>query len=71
KETGRVKIKDASVGVGTIIGTLTKGIVAVKMGATEVDVSEVETRRDVIASSIERMSDDETDEDDTISGMDG
>ncbi|KAH9311432.1 hypothetical protein KI387_026467, partial [Taxus chinensis] len=41
------------------------------MGATEVDVSEVETRRDVIASSIERMSDDETDEDDTVSGMDG
>ncbi|KAH9299431.1 hypothetical protein KI387_031113, partial [Taxus chinensis] len=67
----RVKIEDASVGVGTIIGTFTRGIVAARMGATEVDVSAVETRRDVIASSIERMFDDETDEDDTVSGMDG
>ncbi|KAH9327836.1 hypothetical protein KI387_043770 [Taxus chinensis] len=71
KETGRVKIEDASVEVGTTIGTFTNGIVAAKMGETEVDVSVVETRRDVIASSIERMSDDETDEDDTVSGMDG
>ncbi|KAH9303418.1 hypothetical protein KI387_015001, partial [Taxus chinensis] len=46
KETGRVKIEDASVGVGTIIGTFTRGIVAARMGATEVDVSVVETRRD-------------------------
>ncbi|KAH9319636.1 hypothetical protein KI387_021405, partial [Taxus chinensis] len=60
KETGRVKIKDASIEVGTIISTFTRGIVAARMGATEVDVSAVETRRDVIASSIERMFDDET-----------
>ncbi|KAH9324447.1 hypothetical protein KI387_004625, partial [Taxus chinensis] len=53
------------------MGTFTKGIVAAGMGATEVDVSVVETRRDVIASSIERMSDDETDADDTVSGIDG
>ncbi|KAH9309472.1 hypothetical protein KI387_037383, partial [Taxus chinensis] len=71
KEIGRVKIEDTSVEVGTIMGTFTKGIVAAGMGATEVDVSVVETRRDVIASSIERISDDETDEDDTVSGMDG
>ncbi|KAH9314088.1 hypothetical protein KI387_022715, partial [Taxus chinensis] len=71
KETRRVKIEDASVKVGTTIGTFTKGIVAAKMGETEVDVSSVETRRDVISSSIERMSDDDTDEDDTVLGMDG
>ncbi|KAH9290473.1 hypothetical protein KI387_034590, partial [Taxus chinensis] len=71
KETRRVKIKDASVEVGIAIGTFTNGIVAAKMGEIEVDVSTVETRRDVIASSIERMSDDETDEDDTVSCMDG
>ncbi|KAH9312588.1 hypothetical protein KI387_027623, partial [Taxus chinensis] len=71
KETGRVKIEDTSVEVGTTIGTFTKGIVAAKMGETEVDVSVVETRRDVISSSIERMSDDEIGEDDTVLGMDG
>ncbi|KAH9321070.1 hypothetical protein KI387_015709, partial [Taxus chinensis] len=71
KEMGRVKIEDASVEVGTTIGMFTNGIVAVKMGETEVDVDVVETRRDVNVSSIERMSDDETDEDDTVSGRDG
>ncbi|KAH9326796.1 hypothetical protein KI387_006974, partial [Taxus chinensis] len=43
KETGRVKIEDASEGieVGITMGTLTKGMVTVKMGVTEVEVSVV------------------------------
>ncbi|KAH9299895.1 hypothetical protein KI387_044118 [Taxus chinensis] len=71
KETGRVKIKYTSIEVGTTIGMFTNGIVRAKMGEIELDVFTVETRRDVIASSIERISDDETDEDDTVSGIDG
>ncbi|KAH9313227.1 hypothetical protein KI387_028262, partial [Taxus chinensis] len=48
KEMGRVKTEDASIDreVGTTIGMLTNGIVAAKMGETEVDVFVVETRRD-------------------------
>ncbi|KAH9313147.1 hypothetical protein KI387_028182, partial [Taxus chinensis] len=73
KEMRRVRIEDASIGreVGTTIGIFTNGIVEVKMGETEVDIFVVETRRDVNVSSIKIMSDDETDEDDTISGIDG
>ncbi|KAH9301741.1 hypothetical protein KI387_013324 [Taxus chinensis] len=41
------------------------------MGETKVDVFVVETRRDVNVSSIERMSDEKIDEDETISGIDG
>ncbi|KAH9299769.1 hypothetical protein KI387_031451, partial [Taxus chinensis] len=46
KEMGRVKIEDTSVEVGTTIGMFTNGIVAAKMGETEVDVDVVETRRE-------------------------
>ncbi|KAH9299804.1 hypothetical protein KI387_031486, partial [Taxus chinensis] len=69
KEMGRFKIEDASIEVGTTIGMFTNGIIAAKMGETKVDVFTVENRRDVIASSIERIYDDETDEDDTVSGI--
>ncbi|KAH9332040.1 hypothetical protein KI387_004148, partial [Taxus chinensis] len=47
KEIGRVKIEDASVEVGTIIGTFTKGHSCSGNGSNRSRcVSAVETRRD-------------------------
>ncbi|KAH9310252.1 hypothetical protein KI387_044197 [Taxus chinensis] len=73
KETGRVKIKDASkcIEFGTTMGTLTKGMVVAKMGVKELELFVVEIWRDVNDSSTKRMYDDETNEDDTVSGIDG